>query len=181
MLAQPQSEVTYINLASKTEAWLKSNHRGYFRDIRKENMAINKFIEMELKPEYVLLLIKKLVAVKSHPDNRKDKFWMGVAENIYCALSYLQQIETVYQGLYQPVMIQPKPEPAAQAEHKTWQTFLVWAEKNLAERSREWVMNLNPYISATTIRIKSGPDVPLNIISIIQKYFEGSKITIQVD
>ncbi|MBE7413392.1 MAG: hypothetical protein HS129_15250 [Leptospiraceae bacterium] len=120
------TDITFFNLPSKVEGFLASIGRKYYRDVRKERNALNEFMLQRVQPKEVFELVKKLVAVRNHQNNQKDKFWIGATENIYGALAYKNQIETVYDSLFAEE-IKKEAEKAA----KNWETFLTWAKKSL--------------------------------------------------
>lgn len=88
MVLPPTSEVTYSNLLSVVESFLKSRQRSYFRSIQKETIALNQFMNSGIPASKVLDLLEKLIAIRKHPKFGKEEMnlkdpkrgWRGFLE-----------------------------------------------------------------------------------------------------
>lgn len=150
----------------------------YIRDTKKEIHAINSFMMEGEKPETIMMLVDKLIAIKQNPKYTSDKFWVGCAINIYCLMAYRVQIETVYLSLFpQEIKNEPEQKEVPMEIKKDWTSFLKWSEKNLTISTRTKLPPLFQKIEKGIIYLTDPDDTTIK--NLIQVYFENSGNTIE--
>ena len=186
---ETKSSVTFLNLSANLQMLLALNGFQYIFDLRKENAAINKFMQDGISADYVVDLIGKLIAIKRHHLHGKEVFWKSCAVNIADAYSYRVKIETVWESIKQDredykksleeskqtvsnvvVSVEPK------IKKSNWKDFLDWTKRNLSSSSIIAFKGLNTEESESEIKILN----PVSQIqaNIIQTFFQDSGIEI---
>lgn len=175
-------QITYLNLREHVSSFLKSKNIPYIKDIRKEINACNQFMEMDENPKVVMELISKLIEIKKHFKYSQDKFWVGCAINVHCALSYRVQIETVYLSIAPhdndmdvAIMDKSGNDNNIATKTKTWADFLKWARMHTTESRFKEFENLqveqNDESKLTIYNLAEGMGRRM-----IEQYFKGVEI-----
>lgn len=179
---ETKSSVTFLNLSANLQMLLALNGFQYIFDLRKENAAINKFMQDGLSAYYVVDLIGKLINIKRHPKLSKEIFWQGCALNIADVYSYRVKIETVWETIsakaisekqtVSNVVVSVEPK----IKKSNWKDFLDWTKRSLSSSSILSFKALNIEESKGEIKILN----PVSQIqaNIIQSFFENSGIEI---
>ncbi len=128
MIIPPTSEVTYSNLLSVVESFLKSRQRFYFKSLSKETIALNQFMNSGIPASKVLDLLEKLIAIRKHPKFGKESFWMSATENVSGAYAYMQKIETVHASIW-PEAEKRKEEMNLKDPKRGWRGFLEFSKQ----------------------------------------------------
>ncbi|EKT88067.2 hypothetical protein AYB33_18170 [Leptospira santarosai] len=128
MVLPPISEVTYSNLLSTTESFLKSRQRSYFKSIQKETIAINQFMTNGIPASKVLDLLEKLIEIRKHPKFGKESFWMSATENLSGAYAYMHKIETVHAAIW-PEAEKRKEEQNLKDPRLGWKGFVEFSKQ----------------------------------------------------
>nr|PJZ92587.1 hypothetical protein CH379_12345 [Leptospira ellisii] len=136
MVFPATSEVTYSNLLSVVESFLKSRQRSYFRSIQKETIALNQFMNNGIPAQKVLDLLEKLIAIRKHPKFGKESFWISATENISGAYAYMHKIETVYAAIW-PDAEKRKEEQNLKDPKLGWKGFLEFSKQLVSDLKNE--------------------------------------------
>ncbi len=171
MVLPPISEVTYSNLLSVVESFLKSRERSYFRSIQKETIALNQFMNNGIPAPNVLDLLEKLIAIRKHPKFGKESFWISATENISGAYAYMHKIETVHAAIW-PEAEKRKEEQNLKDPKLGWKAFLEFSRQLSRELQHE-IKNLSIFenTESKTIRI---PECSEKAKLFIFKFFHES-------
>ncbi len=177
MVLPPTSEVTYSNLLSVVESFLKSRQRSYFRSIQKETIAINQFMNNGIPASKVLDLLEKLIAIRKHPKFGKESFWISATENISGAYAYMHKIETVHAAIW-PDAEKQKVEQNFKDPKLGWKGFLGFSKQMRGALENE-IKNLSikEDLDSKIIRIpKCSEKVELFIFKFFHESNSGWKI-----
>lgn len=140
MVLPPTSEVTYSNLLSVVESFLKSRERSYITKPGAEERALNQFMLANIPAIKVIELIEKLIDIRRHPKLKLESFWISATENVSGAYSYMQKIETVHASIW-PEAQKRKEEQNLKDPKLGWKGFLEFS-KQMPGSIRDEISNL---------------------------------------
>jgi hypothetical protein len=185
--------LTFLNIRENLQLLLTMQGLSYIADTRKELNAITKFTMEGFTPDYAFGLIAKIIAIKQHPNYKKDFFWIGCAVNLSDAYSYRVKIETVYPTLpiEQPHTKVPFPTKRIRegdtSEYSTinensgvrsntedvelgaWKHFIEWSKSHLTRSSVEILLSIEIEIDGRSITIRH--DLSEFLRQIVIKFF----------
>ncbi|WP_017851990.1 hypothetical protein ACO1KB_19085 [Leptospira interrogans serovar Szwajizak] len=122
------TEVTYSNLLSQVESFLKARQRPYITKPGMENRALNQFMLANIPAQKVLDLIEKLIDIRRHPKLKTEPYWMSATENVSGAYSYMQKIESVHFAIW-PEAEKRKEEKNLKDPKLGWKAFLEFSKQ----------------------------------------------------
>ncbi|WP_016759377.1 hypothetical protein [Leptospira weilii] len=122
------SEVTYSNLLSRVESFLKERQRPYITKPGMETRALGQFMLANIPAKKVLELIEKLIDIRRHPKLKLEPIWISATENVSGAYSYMQIIETVHFALW-PEAEKKKEESNLKSPSRGWKGFLEFSKQ----------------------------------------------------
>lgn len=187
-------EINFLGLSAHLSTLLAFNGFQYIYDLRKENSAINKFMQDGFSADYVVELIGKLIQIKKHSKLSKEVFWQGCAINIADAYSYRVKIETVWNSAFMvngmpktvngenaAVSVAPAKQEVISIEPKSnqkinWKGFLEWTKRSLSSSSILFFKNL--VVEELDSEIKILDKISPNHQTMISNFFSESGVEI---
>lgn len=94
--------LSFMDLVPSLKALLKKEGFQYFGNVRKDALALNNFMLDGLTPNEVIILAKKLIAIKRHPDYKANPFWVSATLTVAGLYSYQVQINNIYEVIAPP-------------------------------------------------------------------------------